>query len=52
MAPAAGLPAYLDVIGEAPMGARTEIEVGAGQAVLVHTGGMVPAGADAVVMLE
>jgi molybdopterin molybdotransferase len=48
----AGLPAYLDVIGEAPMGARTEITMGPAQAVLVHTGGMVPAGADAVLMLE
>ncbi len=48
----AGVPAYLDVIGEAPMGARTEISLDVGQAVLVHTGGMVPAGADAVVMLE
>ena len=48
----AGMPAYLDVIGEAPMGALTEIQVGMGQAVLVHTGGMVPAGADAVIMLE
>jgi molybdopterin molybdotransferase len=48
----AGMPAYLDVIGEAPMGALTKISVDVGQAVLVHTGGMVPAGADAVVMLE
>ena len=47
-----GMPAYLDVIGEAPMGARTTITIGTGQAVLVHTGGMVPGGADAVVMLE
>jgi molybdopterin molybdotransferase len=48
----AGMPAYLDVVGEAPMGARVEITAAAGQAVLVHTGGMVPAGADAVIMLE
>ena len=48
----AGQPAYLDVVGEAPMGARAEIAVKTGQAVLVHTGGMVPVGADAVVMLE
>ena len=48
----AGLPAYLDVIGESPMGALSTIRVGPGQAVLVHTGGMVPEGADAVIMLE
>jgi molybdopterin molybdotransferase len=48
----AGQPAYLDVVGEAPMGARTEIALQIGQALLVHTGGMVPVGADAVVMLE
>jgi molybdopterin molybdotransferase len=47
-----GLPAYLDVVGEAPMGAQPDFTLGPGQAALVHTGGMVPAGADAVVMLE
>ena len=46
------LPAYLTVVGEAPMGARPAFAVGAGQAALVHTGGMLPDGADAVVMLE
>jgi molybdopterin molybdotransferase len=46
------LPAYFTVIGEAPMGKRTNLEIGLGQAVLIHTGGMLPAGADAVVMLE
>ena len=47
-----GMPAYLDVIAEVPMGERVETVVGTGQAALVHTGGMVPAGADAVIMLE
>ncbi|MDQ1300349.1 MAG: molybdopterin molybdotransferase [Chloroflexota bacterium] len=47
-----GLPAYLDVIAEVPMGARAECTLGPGQAALVHTGGNVPPGADAVVMLE
>ncbi len=46
------LPAYLTLIGEAPMGAAAEMRVGAGEAVLIHTGGMLPPGADAVVMLE
>lgn len=47
-----GLPAYLDVVAEVPMGARAGFALGPGQAALVHTGGMVPAGADAVVMVE
>ncbi len=48
----AGLPAFLTVIGEAPMGQATDLELGVGEAALVHTGGMVPAGANAVVMVE
>ncbi len=48
----AGMPAYLEVIGESPMGARVATQVGPGQALLIHTGGMVPPGADAVIMLE
>jgi molybdopterin molybdotransferase len=48
----ASLPAYLAVAGEAPMGRAPRVAVGSGQAVLVHTGGMIPAGADAVVMVE
>jgi molybdopterin molybdotransferase len=47
-----GLPAYLDVVAEVPMGALAGFVVGPGQAALVHTGGIVPEGADAVVMLE
>jgi molybdopterin molybdotransferase len=48
----AGLPAYLDVVAEVPMGVRANVVLGPGQAALVHTGGMVPPGADAVVMIE
>ena len=47
-----GMPAYLDVVAEVPMGALVEFTLGPGQAALVHTGGMVPPGADAVVMIE
>ncbi len=47
-----GVPAYLDVVAEVPMGAQADITLGPGQAALMHTGGMVPAGADAVVMIE
>ncbi len=46
------LPAYLNLIGEVPMGDTSAFEVGAGQCALIHTGGMLPNGADAVVMLE
>ncbi len=46
------LPGYLIVIGEAPMGAAVDLVVATGQCVLIHTGGMLPATADAVVMLE
>lgn len=46
------LPAYLNLIGEVPMGDEPAFEVGAGQCALIHTGGMLPKGADAVVMLE
>ncbi len=46
------LPAYLDLIGEVPMGDAPAFELSAGQCALIHTGGMLPKGADAVVMLE
>ena len=47
-----GLPAYLELTGEVPMGAPAEIAVGPGQAVRISTGGVLPEGADAVVMVE
>jgi molybdopterin molybdotransferase len=46
------LPAYLKVIGEVPMGAGAELRLGPNEAAAVHTGGMLPDLADAVVMLE
>ncbi len=46
------LPAFLTVIGEVAMGRTTAIQLGMGEAALVHTGGMVPAGATGVVMVE
>lgn len=46
------LPAYLTVVGEVLMGEAATVEVGSGQAAIVHTGGMIPPGADAVVMVE
>lgn len=47
-----GLPALLTVVGEAAMGKAAAVAVGVGEAVLVHTGGMIPPGATAVVMVE
>lgn len=46
------LPAFLQVIGEVPMGKPAVINLGVEQAALVHTGGMLPDSADAVVQLE
>jgi molybdopterin molybdotransferase len=46
------LPSYLNLIGEVPMGAAPSFELKPGQCALIHTGGMLPDGADAVVMLE
>jgi molybdopterin molybdotransferase len=46
------LPAYLILIGEVPMGDTPPFELKLGQCALIHTGGMLPSGADAVVMIE
>lgn len=46
------LPAYLTIIGEVLMGQAATVEVGPGQTAIVHTGGMIPSGADGVVMVE
>ena len=47
-----GLPAYLDLVGEVPMGESATVELGIGQAATAYTGGMLAHGADAVVMVE
>jgi len=46
------LPGFFKVVGEVIMGQPAEIEVGPGEAVVIHTGGMIPKNADAVVMIE
>jgi molybdopterin molybdotransferase len=46
------LPIYLRLIGEVSMGSNPEFNLSTTQCALIHTGGMLPAGADAVVMLE
>ena len=46
------LPAYFTLIGEVPMGDTPSFELGQGHCALIHTGGMIPNGADAAVMVE
>jgi len=46
------LPAILEVVGEVNMGMPAGIKLDDGQAVRIPTGGMLPLGADAVVMVE
>jgi molybdopterin molybdotransferase len=47
-----GSPAVLDLIGESRAGAPAQERLGAGQAITISTGAMLPAGADAVVRVE
>ncbi len=47
-----GTPATLQVVGEVLMGEPVQFAIGPGQAARIPTGGMVPEGADAVVMQE
>ena len=47
-----GAPQYLEIKGEVDMGAVPERGVAPGEALRVPTGAMLPAGADAVVMIE
>jgi molybdopterin molybdotransferase len=46
------LPSYLNLIGHISMGEVPNIAVGRGEAAVIHTGAMLPDGADAVVMIE
>jgi molybdopterin molybdotransferase len=46
------IPSYLTVAGTVAMGREPTVELKTGEAAVVHTGGMVPKGADAVVMVE
>lgn len=47
-----GLPAYLDVTGAVSMGRAPDVAVAPGGAASMPTGGVIPDGADAVVMVE
>lgn len=46
------LPMFLEVLGEVEMGKAADMKVTTDKAVYVPTGGMIPEGADAVVMVE
>ena len=47
-----GLPAYIDLVGEVPMGSAPQVSLSAGQAARAYTGGLLADSADAVVMVE
>ncbi|MEE8283138.1 MAG: gephyrin-like molybdotransferase Glp [candidate division NC10 bacterium] len=47
-----GLPAYLKVSGEVSMGQAPTVGIRPGEVVRIPTGGLIPEGADAVVMVE
>lgn len=46
------IPIFLNITGMVLMGEKTALKVSAGEAVYVPTGGMIPEGADSVVMIE
>ncbi len=45
-------PIYFKIIGEINMGQVPTLKINQGEAALIHTGGMLPQGADAVIILE
>ncbi|MGD8342764.1 MAG: molybdopterin molybdotransferase MoeA [Desulfobacterales bacterium] len=47
-----GNPAYLNITGNIVMGRSPQFEIAPGEAARIATGGMVPPGADSVVMIE
>ena len=47
-----GLPSLLRLVGEVRMGERSTATLGPGETIRIATGGMLPEGADAVVMVE
>lgn len=46
------LPAFLNVIGKVEMGESTKLKVASGSCIYVPTGGMIPEGADGMLMIE
>lgn len=47
-----GTPAYLNIIGEIPMAEEPSLKIKKGETAKISTGGMLPEGADAILMLE
>jgi molybdopterin molybdotransferase len=47
-----GLPAYAEIVATIEMGRPTDAALGSGQCAIIPTGGMLPLGADAAVMIE
>lgn len=47
-----GVPAFFKVIGEVRMGEKSDLKPATGEVALIHTGGMLPEGCDAVIMIE
>ncbi|MBR9986008.1 MAG: molybdopterin molybdotransferase MoeA [Desulfosarcina sp.] len=45
-------PAYLNIRGQINMGGRPDFSIGPGEAARIATGGMLPEGADSVIMVE
>jgi molybdopterin molybdotransferase len=48
----AAMPTYLEIIGSIEMGEKTDLSLSSGEAAAVPTGGMLPEGANAVLMIE
>lgn len=46
------IPTFLKIVGEVNMGDNTNLTINSGECVYVPTGGMIPEGADACVMIE
>ncbi|MBU4440357.1 MAG: molybdopterin molybdotransferase MoeA [Firmicutes bacterium] len=46
------IPGFLRIIGEVPMGKATDLILNQGETAYVPTGGMIPAGTEAMVMIE
>lgn len=47
-----GIPVFLNITGKVEMGEATALKASAGQCVYVPTGGMIPQGADGMLMIE
>ena len=48
----ASMPTYFEIVGSIEMGEKTELKIKSGEAVAIPTGGMLPEGADAALMIE